>query len=410
MVHHAGEGGLQPGQVALLLRRVVVPGPHVVVARRQLGAGRHHAQRQLLGQPALALHIPPGGKNGVVAADQPGRRLMRGMHCAQRQPAQPGRLRQFRHMPGQEADGLVHQVFRQVIALLRRTRRLNRRVVAHKFRRVLVRRRIHEAVEAVEPAGQRPAIERPGAAAFGQRGDVPLAQHVGAVAVRAQHFCQRPGFLADLAAIPGKTAVEVRQAANPRRVVVAPGQQRGAGGGAHRRGMEAGIAQPLGRQPVDRRRAHRGAEAAEVGEAGIVEQHQQDVRRTLGRAGWCRPVRLGRAAAGVLRAWCRCRHGFFSCRCRQAWLAAAGPARGHRPARCRRRAGRAAVPPQHRSPWWIGCARPCWPGEAGPATDRTVPTWARLSGVAASAISPAVSPSGWPGSPAPPAGPPAGRR
>ena len=66
------------------------------------------------------------------------------------------------------------------------------RVVRNQLRRELVGLGIEEAVEAVKAAAERPAVERPGGAAFGQRRDVPFADHVVAVAVRPQHFRQRP--------------------------------------------------------------------------------------------------------------------------------------------------------------------------------------------------------------------------
>ena len=157
----------------------------------------------------------------------------------------------------------------------------------HQFRRVLVGLGVQEAVEAVEAAAQRPAVERPGRAALGQRRDVPFADHVVAIGVRPQHLGQRAGLARDLAAIAGIAAVEIGEAADADRMVVAAGQQRRARGRAHRGGMEAGVAQAFGREPVDGRRLDRRAVAAEIGKADIVEQHDEDIGRARRRLGAC---------------------------------------------------------------------------------------------------------------------------
>src|SRR5205823_4268940 len=49
-------------------------------------------------------------------------------------------------------------------------------------------------------------------------------------------------------------------------------------------GVEARIAQALGRQVVNIRRRHTAAERAELAEARVIDQDQQDVWRALGWA------------------------------------------------------------------------------------------------------------------------------
>ena len=66
-------------------------------------------------------------------------------------------------------------------------------------------------------------------------------------------------------------------------MVIAAGQQRRARGRAHRSGVEAGVTQAFGGEPVDGRRPDRRAVAAEIGEADVVEQHHENVRRAVGR-------------------------------------------------------------------------------------------------------------------------------
>src|SRR6516165_10770035 len=67
------------------------------------------------------------------------------------------------------------------------------RVVANKLRRILIGLGIKEAIETIESAPERPAVERPGGAAFDERGHVPFADHVIAIGMCAQHLRQSPG-------------------------------------------------------------------------------------------------------------------------------------------------------------------------------------------------------------------------
>ena len=157
------------------------------------------------------------------------------------------------------------------------------RIVEHEFGRVLIRLRVEKSVEPIEPSRERPAIERPGRAALGQRRDVPLAEHVIAIAVRAQHFGERARLLRDLAAIAGEAGIEIGQTPHADRMMIAPGQERRARRRAHGGRVEAGVAQPLRRQPVDRRRGDGRAVAAEIREGDVVEQHDQNVRRARRR-------------------------------------------------------------------------------------------------------------------------------
>jgi hypothetical protein len=255
-----------------------------VVARRKLRVLRHQAQRLLPRQALLALDVPAVCKGSVVFTDQLGRRLMRRMAGTQRQPGEPWRVRRIGGVVGDHADGLVHQVGRQVVAAGVSAGRIDMGVVAHQLGRVLVGLGVHEAVEAVEATAQRPAVEGAGRAALRQRRDMPLAHHVVAEAVRPQHLGQRAGLARDLAAVAGVAAVEVGQAAHAHRMMVAPGEQRGARGAAHRRGVKAAVAQAAAGQRVGVRRADGRAVAAEVGKADIVEPDHQQVGGALRRA------------------------------------------------------------------------------------------------------------------------------
>ena len=62
-------------------------------------------------------------------------------------------------MTGQEANGLVHEISCQVVPAFECTGCIDVRIIEYQVGSILVRLGIHEPVEAVEPAPQRPAIE-----------------------------------------------------------------------------------------------------------------------------------------------------------------------------------------------------------------------------------------------------------
>ena len=214
---------------------------------------------------------------------------MRRVAGAQRQPGQPGQIGPVGDVVGDEADRLIDQIRRQMIAAGMGPGRVDVGVVRHQFRRELIGLRVHETIKPVEAAAQRPAVKRSGGAAFGQWRDMPFADHVVAIGVGFEHFRQRAGLTRDLAAIAGITAVEIGEAADPDGMVVAAGQQRRARGRAHRGGVESTVAQALGREPVDNRRLDRRAVTAEIGKADVVEQHHENIGGALGRLPRRRP-------------------------------------------------------------------------------------------------------------------------
>ncbi len=218
---------------------------------------------------------------------------MRRMTGAESKPGQPGQIGPVGNVIGDEADRLIDQIGSQMIAVGVGSGRMNVGVVGDEFRRVLVGLGVEKAVEAVEAAPQWPAVERPGRAALGQRRDVPFADHVIAVGVGLEHFRKRSGFARDLAAITGIARVEIGEAADADRMVIAPGQKRRARGRAHRGGMERSITQAFRSEPVDGRRPDRRAVAAEIGKADVVEQHDQDIGGAFGGLQRRRPPRLG---------------------------------------------------------------------------------------------------------------------
>ena len=122
VIEHAGERRLQAGEDAPLVRAVLVPGFHAVIARGHLGFRRNDAQRLLPRHPPLALDVPAVRENLVIALDDIGGRLMRRVAGAEGEPGQPGQIGPVGDVVADEADRLVDQVRGQMIAVGKRRR------------------------------------------------------------------------------------------------------------------------------------------------------------------------------------------------------------------------------------------------------------------------------------------------
>ena len=182
-------------------------------------------------------------------------------------------------------DGLVGQVLGEVIALLRAVRLFDEMVVFHQVGIPLVGLAAEEAVEAVEALLQRPLL------AAGARGDirlgdvVVLAQPEGAPAAVLQDLPDGGALIREAAVRTGESVGPLGDAGHAVEVVVATGQEGGAGRRAQRRGVPLRVDQPVVRQLLQGRHVDPAAEGRPGGQTGVVVQHEQDVRRAFRRLG-----------------------------------------------------------------------------------------------------------------------------
>ena len=109
-------------------------------------------------------------------------------------------------------DRLVGQVLAEVVALLRRPRLRDRRVVLGQVGIPLVRLAAEEAVEALEPAAERPAVERPGRRVLLRRREVPLAEAERVVALLEQHLRQHAVLERHPAVVAGEAGGQLHDA------------------------------------------------------------------------------------------------------------------------------------------------------------------------------------------------------
>ena len=103
-------------------------------------------------------------------------------------------------------------------------------VAEEEFGSPLARLAEEEAVVAVEAALQRPVIVGSGGRLHGAEDEVPLAHAHRAVAAGPEHFGQGAGLASDESGGVGEAVVHLGHASDADGVVVASGEQAGAGG------------------------------------------------------------------------------------------------------------------------------------------------------------------------------------
>ena len=180
------------------------------------------------------------------------------------------------HQLPQPLAGLIHDVFRQVIALP--FRRLDPLVPRDQFRVPLVCLARHKAVEAVETPLQGPVVVGAGGTRLVDGSQVPLARREGLVSVRPQHLGQVGRLAGSESPGVGKAVDHLRHPAHADAVMVAAGEQAGPGRRAERSDVEVRIAQSVGGEAVEGRGFDIGAVAAEVRVAHVVQHDHHDVR------------------------------------------------------------------------------------------------------------------------------------
>ena len=205
--------------------------------------------------------------------------VVRGVRRAGREVGEERLVGHQRLLLAHPVDRLVGHVAHEVVALLGRAPRLDRGRPLIERRVVLVRLAADEAVEVLEAAARGPVLERPQRAGLPHRDLVALAELGGRVAVQLEDLRERSAVVRPLGAVARSRGGDLGDAAHADHVMVAPAQERRPRRRAQRRRVEAVVLQPAGGEPLRVRRRDRAAERAGPGEAHVVEQDDQHVRR-----------------------------------------------------------------------------------------------------------------------------------
>ena len=181
-------------------------------------------------------------------------------------------------------DRLGRHIVDQVIPLFRRLVRLDRHGPLIQRGIPLIGLAADETVEVFEAAAWGgPAVERADRAGLPNRHFMAFPELRGGVAVELEDLGNRRLVLGTHRAVPRRRGCDLGDTAHVDRVMVASGQQRLPGRGAERGGMEAIELQAGAGQLLRRRGAARSAKGTGRPEPGIVDQHDQDIRRAFRR-------------------------------------------------------------------------------------------------------------------------------
>ena len=298
VVEERGERLLQPGGQPLLVLGQRIPRLDTRVARREPSARGNDAALELSFEPPLAHDVPAFVEPAAVLGEVLRRCLVGRVGGAEGDVGEERSIGSHTLAVGDHLQHLVDDVLGDVVAVLGSAGRFDGVVVADELGVELVGLAVEEPVEAVEAARRAATGRRAGGGALLHRGEVPLADGERRVALVAQHLCHGGGAVADVAEHVREAGLEVRHRAHPGAVLGATGEQCGAGGGAQRGDVEVGELQPAGREGVDVRCVDVAAVAAELGEARVVEQDDDDVRGVLAGVGLFVEPRLGLGQRG----------------------------------------------------------------------------------------------------------------
>ena len=283
-LHHAGvEPALVVGQFVPLL--------HVGIVSRQHRVLGDDAQFLLSREHLFAVGVPAVVELALVLVGPFLGHLVWRMVGARREVEEERFVGRDLFEVGDEFDGLVGQIDGEVITLLGRLRRLDLMVVEDQVGIVLMGVAAEEAVVAVEPATQRPAVVGAGRADLFRRGQVPFADAERGIAVGEQHLGQESVLERNRtvgARVARRALGDARHAVG---VVVAPVEHAGPRRRAQRRGVHVRVAKPVLRQPVQVGGVDRRTVATELPVAGVVQHDVQNVRRARRRAHRCGPRR-----------------------------------------------------------------------------------------------------------------------
>ena len=148
---------------------------------------------------------------------------------------------------------LVDEVGGEVVALLGRRRRLDLMVVVDQIGVPLAGVAAEEPVEALEAAAERPAVVGPGRGLLAARDQVPLADHVGVVALLEQDLRQEAVLERHVAVVAREAGGELGDARHRVAVMVAARDDARPARRAQRRRVHVVVAQAV------RRRARPGS-------------------------------------------------------------------------------------------------------------------------------------------------------
>ena len=227
MVHvlaEAGEHLHHPRIELALVGRELGPFLHVGIVARELGVLGHDAQLFLPREHLLAIDVPALVELALVFVRPFLRHVVGRVVRAGREIQKERLVGRDLLQVGDEADRLVGEIRGEVIAFLRRFRRLDLMIVVDEVGIILMGVAAEKAIIALEAAPERPAVIRAGGADLLGWRQMPLADAIGGVALLQQHVGQKAVLERDRAIAAGVAGRALGDAGHGVRVMIAAGQ------------------------------------------------------------------------------------------------------------------------------------------------------------------------------------------
>ena len=166
MFQHRSVCSHEANKERLLFDRNIFPSKYKIITCRQLSTWRYKTNLYLICQSTLARSIPSVEVVLLTTIDDVEWCLMRRMTCTWCQQHVPRSIRCASCVFSKVCDGVVAQIFSEVVTGPVRTIGGDMRVVAHNFRAVLVCLCIEKSVKAIEAACKWPTIKRTSRSGF----------------------------------------------------------------------------------------------------------------------------------------------------------------------------------------------------------------------------------------------------
>src|SRR5262245_18673234 len=154
-------------------------------------------------------------------------------------------------------------------------------IVRNQFGIILVRLAPEKTVEALEATAQGPAVVRTCRRQLISRREVPFAEGIRVVAVLQEDLREETIFERDVAVAARITGGAFGNAGHGIRVMVAAGNKTRARRRAQRGRVHVVVTQTVLREGIQVGCLAGSTEAADLAEAGVVEDNEQDIGRTF---------------------------------------------------------------------------------------------------------------------------------
>ena len=254
------------------------------MSRRELSVLRDPALLHRALEDAFAVFIPAIVKLALILVGPFLHDVVRAVDGAARPIHEERLIRLKSFVFVQPADGVVGQVFAQVVALFGRPGRQNLSRIPHQVRLVMRGLARKKAVEVFESQSRRPVLEWAGDGRLLGRSIVPLAPGARAVAVVLEHLGDEgatPRYAARVA-VPVVCHLRNLTVADP--VMIAARQQRRPRRRTHRRGVKPIVRNTVTANSVHRRGVDLAAEGGGQCGPGVINEHDENIRRVVGQA------------------------------------------------------------------------------------------------------------------------------